>query len=155
MKTFKALLIASILTISPAAFAVPKGFSQITGKAIQEDEVTFQYSNNDGSIELQCAHVYDKPDAWDWDVWCGKGTNMLRMFRVHFLVRQYKSAVAEKTAFEVLYWVTDRDQPSTKAFSSTITWLQFNNRADAEMLSFSQGVENDYAYLTIKYKPGQ
>ncbi|MDG0815403.1 hypothetical protein [Bdellovibrio svalbardensis] len=155
MKTFKALLIASILTISSTSLAVPKGFSEIRSKEIQEDDVTFRYMSNDGTFDLKCAHVYDKPGAWDWDVWCGKGTNMLKMFRVHFLVRQYKAKAAEKTGFEILYWVIDRNQPATKAFSSTSTWLQFNSLTDPEVLSFSQGVENDYAYLTLEYKPGR
>ncbi len=155
MKTIKALLIASVITLSSSVFAAPKGFSEIGTKELKEDDVTFHYMSNDGTIDLKCAHVFDKPGAWDWDVWCGKGTNMLRMFRVHFLIRQYQSKVANKTAYEVLYWVTDRDQPTTKAFSSTTTWLQFNSLTTADMLSFSQGVENDYAHLTIEYKPGR
>ncbi len=152
MKTLKALFVATVLTTTSFALAAPKGFSQISAKEIHEDDVTFSYMSNDGSIELKCAHVYDQPDAWDWDVWCGKGTNMLKMYRVHFLLRQYVSRTANKSGYEVLYWVTDRSQ-KTPAFNSTTQWLVFNGQTDPDELSFSQGVENDYAYLTLKFKP--
>lgn len=155
MKTLK-LLFAAILFVIPAlsfAAPVPKGFSKIGTKAIQEDDVKFTYMSNDGEIRLSCAHVYDRPDAWDWDVWCGKGTNMLRIFRVHFLAQQFYSSKADKSAIEILYWVTDRDQVPTKMFSSTTTWLQFKGKVLPEKLEFSQGVENDYAYLTLEFTP--
>ncbi|HEX7672726.1 MAG TPA: hypothetical protein VF412_01075 [Bdellovibrio sp.] len=154
MTTLKAIAIVLALSISSSVFAsVPKGFSQVRVMDIKEDDVTFNYMSNDGTIDLKCAHVYDKPDAWDWDVWCGKGTNMLRMFRVHFLLRQYVSKTANKTAYEVLYWVTDRDADTTKMFSSATNWLQFNGMTTPDMLSFSQSVENDYASLTLQFHP--
>lgn len=152
MRTLKALIISTIIAAGSFAFAAPKGFSAISAKDIKEDDVTFSYMSNDGSIELQCAHVYDRPDAWDWDVWCGKGTNMLKQYRVHFLLRQYVSKAGNKSAYEVLYWVTDRNQKAP-AFSSTTQWLQFDGINSPDELSFSQGVENDYAYLTLKFKP--
>lgn len=133
--------------------AAPSGFSLVGTKAIQEDDVTFKYQSADGTFELKCTHVFDEPDLSDWDVWCGKGTKWLRQFRIHFLVRQYESKSANRSAFEVLYWVIDRDQHMSKAFSSTSSWIQFKNLSNLERMSFSQGVENDYAYLTVELKP--
>lgn len=136
------------------SFALPSAdFSARGIKQIQEDDVVFTYKSNDGTINLKCAHVYDNPQSFDWDVWCGKGTKSLRQFRVHFLVRKFESRSSQRSAFEVLYWVTDRDRPITKSFSSTSSWIQFKNAADLEKMSFSQGVENDYAYLTVELKP--
>lgn len=154
MGTF--LKIIFLVLITPiATWGVPPStdFFKIGKKEIQENDVVFKYSSADGSVELKCTHVFDSPDLNDWDVWCGKGTKMLRQFRVHFLVRQYQSRSAQRSAFEVLYWVTDRNQHITKAFSSTSTWIQFKNLSDLETMSFSQGVENDYAFLKLEFTP--
>lgn len=129
------------------------GFKFTKAKAITEDNVSFKYVSSDGSIELNCTHYFDKPELSDWDVWCGKGTKMLRQFRVHFLVREYRHQTEEKSAYEILYWVIDRDQNLSKAFSSSSSWIQLLKRSPLERLSFSQGVENDYAYLTVELKP--
>ncbi|MEN0057276.1 MAG: hypothetical protein AAGB31_00450 [Bdellovibrio sp.] len=128
------------------AFADEK---MVAPKAIAEDDVTFTYASNDGTIRLKCTHYFAKPDAHDWDVWCGKGTPLFRTFRVHFLVRQFENTETKKSAFEILYWVIDRDQPIQKSFSSTSSWIQFRNLSDLELLSFSQSVENDYASLKV------
>lgn len=152
MQIKKILLLVSLIFPSLVS-AAPAGFSLVKNKAIQEDDVTFKYSSADGTFQLNCTHVFDKPELNDWDVWCGKGTKWLRQFRVHFLVHQYENRQDQRSAFEVLYWVIDRDQPMTKAFASTSSWIQFKNLSDLEKMSFSQGVENDYAYLQIDLKP--
>ena len=61
--------------------------------------------------------------------------------------------LVEEKAFEVLYWVIDRNQPTTRAFSSTSSWIEFKNISELNLLSFSQGVENDYAFLKLDFKP--
>ncbi|KHD89111.1 MAG: hypothetical protein OM95_04585 [Bdellovibrio sp. ArHS] len=153
MNTFKYVLL-SIFVLYPAlSFSAPAGFFLTGTKEITEDMVRFHYLSNDGTLDLKCTHLFDKPDAHDWDVWCGKGTKWLRQFRVHFLVRKYQGKTEPKSAYEVLYWVIDRDQPMNKAFASTSSWIQFNNPSNLERLSFSQGVENDYAYLTVELTP--
>ncbi|WII73106.1 hypothetical protein QJS83_04370 [Bdellovibrio sp. 22V] len=152
MNSLQKFLLASLLCFSSISFAAPVGFKLIGTKELQEDDVTFRYQSSDGTLDLKCTHVFDQPEAHDWDVWCGKGTKWLRQFRVHFLVRQYETRTADRSAFEVLYWVIDRDTPTPK-FSSTSSWLQFRNKSNLEVMSFSQGVENDYAYLTVELKP--
>lgn len=157
----KTLLSISILFFSLSSFAAPSlpGFTSVGAKEIKEDDVTFRYQSNDGTFDLECAHVFDSPEAHDWDVWCGKGsgTNLLRHFRVHFMVRALEHRTLKKSAYEVLYWVIDRgnkNEPRNKVqFDSTSTWLEFNNLSQLEVMSFSQGVENDYAMLTVTFKP--
>jgi hypothetical protein len=147
--------IALLLSFVPGlSFAAPSraGFAPVGVREIQEDEVTFKYSSSDGTIELNCTHVFDAPELHDWDVVCGKGTKLVKQFRVHFLARQYKSRNGTQSAFEVLYWVIDRNQPA-RAFSSTSSWIQFKNFSSLEKMSFSQGIENDYAYLQLDFKP--
>ncbi|WP_295899386.1 hypothetical protein [uncultured Bdellovibrio sp.] len=153
MTILQRIILAALFLLPSFSFAAPAGFSFVNAKEIKEDDVTFTYQSNDGTFELKCTHVFDQPELSDWDVWCGKGTKMLRQFRVHFLVRQYQSKAADRSAFEVLYWVIDRDQHMSKAFSSTSSWIQFRNLSNLEKMSFSQGVENDYAYLTVELKP--
>lgn len=153
MKTLQNILLTFILLMPLLGNSQPLGLQQVKTFEIQEDDVTFSYSSSDGAIQLKCAHVFDKPDANDWDVWCGKGTNMLRMFRIHFLARKYKSQTTDRSAYEVLYWVNDRDQHFSKAYSSASSWVHFKNDSHLDLMSFSVGVENDYAYLTIEYKP--
>lgn len=138
---------------SHAAVKAIKGFTSVGVKNIQEENVRFHYSNSDGSIELNCTHYLDDPELKDWDVWCGKGTKMLKHFRVHFLVNQYENRKADRSAFEILYWVIDRQQIQSSAFDSSSSWIQFKNLTDLELLSFSQGIENDYAFLKIDLKP--
>lgn len=156
----KTLLSISILFFSLSSFAAPSlpGFTSVGAKEIKEDDVTFRYQSNDGTFDLECAHVFDSPESNDWDVWCGKGsgTKLLRQFRVHFMVRALEHRTLKKSAYEVLYWVIDRDSTKTHKtvqFDSTSTWLQFNNPSQLEVMSFSQGVENDYAMLTVTFKP--
>jgi hypothetical protein len=154
----KTLLSISILFFSLSSFAARSlpGFTSVGTKEIQESDVTFRYQSNDGTFDLECAHVFDSPEAHDWDVWCGKGsgTNLLRQFRVHFMVRALEHRTLQKSAYEVLYWVIDRNAKKPQ-FDSTSTWLQFNNLSKLEVMSFSQGVENDYAMLTVTFKPRQ
>lgn len=152
MKTTIYALIFSLFFSSLSFAATPIGFSPITAQKLTEESVKFTYSSMDGEIVLECAHVFDKPDLWDWDVWCGKGTNMLRQFRVHLLIRPWVNTEKQKTAFEVLYWVIDRDTNPRK-FSSTSSWTILNTLTSLETMSFSQGVENDYAFLQVEFTP--
>lgn len=152
MKLINLIFSACLFAPALAFAAVPSGFKFIKNKEITEDNVTFRYMSSDGTIDLPCTAVYDEPDLWDWDVYCGKGTKMLRQFRVHLLIRMYENRQNPRSAMEVLYWVIDRDK-TPRAFSSTSSWIQYRNLSDLEVMRFSQGVENDYATLTVEFKP--
>lgn len=141
------------ISVAAIIFSFFSAHADIKNLALQEDDVRFSYSSADGEFTLKCTHYFDKPDLHDFMVWCGKGTPHLRTFRVHFLVRHHDRPHIGKSAFEVLYWVTDRDQEPSRRFSSTSSWIHFRNPSDLEKMSFSQGVENDYANLTIEFKP--
>ncbi len=142
------------LFMTSTSFAAVKASKEIKAKEVAESEVTFSYASADGEFTLKCTHYLDKPETHDFDVWCGKGTPYLRTFRVHFLLRQHDKPEQGKSAFEVLYWVIDRDQrDASRKFSSGNTWISFRNPSDVERMNFSQGVENDYAYLSVDYRP--
>lgn len=143
----KSLFISTLLIVSaPSSFAA-------TTREVMEDEVKFSYASADGEFSLKCVHYLNKPETHDFDVWCGKGTPHLRTFRVHFLVRQHDKPSIGKSSLEVLYWVIDRDQDMTRKFSSGSTWINFKNQSAIEKMNFSQGVENDYANLSVEYRP--
>jgi hypothetical protein len=144
-------LLLPLSFVSAVAFAGVK--EKITTKEVAEDEAVFSYASADGEFSLKCTHYLDKPETHDFDVWCGKGTPYLRTFRVHFMVRQHDKPDQGKSAFEVLYWVIDRDQEASRKFSSGSSWIGFRNPSDLERMNFSQGVENDYANLTVEYRP--
>jgi hypothetical protein len=156
MTALKIGIIGILFFFQTISFAsVRPGFTGVGPLAIRDTDVTFSYISNDGSIQLKCDQYFADTTLNDWDVWCGKGTNMFRQFRVHFLVRQYQSKVGEKSAFEILYWIIDRKQPSvtSETFKSNTTWIQFRNLSDLDLFTLSQGVENDYAYLVLSFKP--
>ena len=77
---------------------------------------------------------------------------MLRVYRVHLLVRQYSKDTTNKKDLEILYWVTDRNQATPK-FNSTSQWIQLNGQADLDFFTMSVGVENDYGTIDVTYKP--
>ena len=151
------LIIALSFGFSIPAFAqkapLTKMNSAVKEMTIQEEDVVFKYASMDGEFNLKCTHYFDQPELHDFNVWCGKGTPYFRTFRIHFLARHHNYAATGKAALEVLYWVIDRDQDPSRKFSSTSTWINFREPADIERMVFSQGVENDYAALTIEYKP--
>lgn len=133
-------------------FVLPTmSLAKTVAKDVAENEVTFNYSSTDGEFTLKCTHYLHEPALHDFDVWCGKGTRHMRTFRVHFLARQHERADGG-SALEVLYWVIDRDTTPRK-FSSGSTWINFRSSTDLEKMSFSQGVENDYALLSVEYRP--
>lgn len=143
-------LFFTLLTVEITSFA---GFNTKVLKQIQEDDVVFSYTSIDGSVQLKCVHVFDNPETHDWDVVCGKGTKLVRQFRVHLLIREFANLNTRHSAIEVLYWIIDRDQPITKTFASTSSWIHFKNISELEKISFRQGVENDYASLNLEFKP--
>lgn len=125
--------------------------AKVMSTEVAESEITFSYASTDGEFNLKCTHYLHDPALHDFDVWCGKGTRHMRTFRVHFLSRQHERADGG-SALEVLYWVIDRDTTPRK-FSSGSTWINFRSASDLERLTFSQGVENDYANLSVEYRP--
>ncbi len=118
---------------------------------IVEPQLQFTYHSTDGEIQLNCTHYKELDKLNDWMVWCGKGTPLFRQFKVHLLIQRHASAVLAKTGLEVLYWVIDRDQPSTQAFQSSSQWFEFDSVTSLKKMKLRQGVENDYAQLAVEF----
>lgn len=116
------------------------------------EKIEFHYSSSDGSFELDCKHWIGNINAGDFDVVCGKGTKWMRFYSVHLLIREMPAV--DTTTFEILYWVTDRSAKGpTPSFSSHSQLFSIDKNAKIRELRLSQGLENDYAQMSLRYKP--
>ncbi|MBI3505041.1 MAG: hypothetical protein HY059_09385 [Proteobacteria bacterium] len=130
----KTPLILALLLLPASAFA---------------QTMRFRYVPNEGDFGLDCTHerIQDLPD---WRVSCGP--NAEKKFSVHLIVRTFPGA-GTKSTLEIMYWVTE-SSVGTKppVFHANTSWLRFKSGGELESLSMHQGVENDYASLTIELK---
>jgi hypothetical protein len=116
------------------------------------EKIEFHYSSSDGGFELDCKHWIGNFNAGDFSVACGKGTKWIRFYSVHLLIRQIPAPTS--TSFEILYWVTDRNaKGSTPAFSSHSQLVTIDKNAKIKEFRMSQGIENDYAQMSLHYRP--
>ena len=113
---------------------------------VTDADLAFQYQSNDGEISLLCTHgrIRDLPD---WEVVCGKGTPLLKKFAVHFVMNRGQRQGAPREWYEVLYWVTERQE--RPRFSSTSITINLNEASPVHSLRLFQSVENDYASLSV------
>lgn len=120
--------------------------------------IRFSYETHDGSTVLECKHYprssVDGESNHDWDVLCGADGVKPRRYGVHLLVREWHRERRPRTAFEILYWVTDRNNGALSSFSSTSLRLTVDERSPMSELSMSQSLENDYASLVLSLNPG-
>lgn len=135
------------LLFSSLVWAAP---SPIAGIPVNDSHLSFEYTSNDGEINLKCKHSQVKYDLPDWDVVCGKGTKLEKKFGVHFVVTRGSRPVEPKTWYEFLYWVTDR-QNTVRFFSSSSMTINLNEDVTTHSIRLYQSVENDYASLIINY----
>jgi hypothetical protein len=125
-----------VILLTPLAFAV--------GERLQ---FTYQPMEDAATV---CSHkkIRDLPD---YHVECITPYET-KLFSAHVVVRENVRKI--NTGMEVLYWVTaPGDTPtSPHKFNSSSLLLNVSGKSNLEDLSFSQGVENDRAYLTLKWK---
>ena len=141
------LILVSILLSGRSSQALTV---KITPK-VQTAQLTFQYISNDGSVSMDCVHSQIR-DLPDWDVVCGKGTNLQKRYTVHFITKQYNKAVQPITSFEYLYWVTQWESVAP-VYSSTSFWIRLKEKTSLQSIRMYQSVENDYADLVVDYNP--
>lgn len=102
------------------------------------------------SAAWPCEHkrIRDLPD---WTVTCESqyGT---KTFTAHVIVRESKRPV--NTGLEILYWVTapGDTETSPRKYDSTSALINLSGQTKLEDFSFSQGVENDAASLTLRWR---
>lgn len=111
--------------------------------------MTFRYEPMEGeSSPCTFEQIRDLPD---WAVTCSTGYGKKR-FAAHVIVRE--NPRPNDTGLEILYWVTDRgDTDSTPPkFHSTSALFRLAGNASLSEFTLSQGVENDFAMLTLGWK---
>lgn len=121
--------------------------------SVTEEQLQFSWSSADGTINLSCNHWQPDPTRPDWEVICGKGTKIVKQYMVHLLIRKYEHRQLNTTAFEVMYWITDRQTDFKDMFKSINQWIELPVATPLNRLSMSQGIENDYALLKVHYSP--
>ncbi|MCM2278876.1 MAG: hypothetical protein NDJ89_12445 [Oligoflexia bacterium] len=140
------LVIFAMLALGPLALAA----SAPLPLPIRSEDLSFTYRSNDGEVTLSCRHKPAQPGTHDWRVSCGEDTPLARDYFVHLLVRKYVTTARKpEVAYEILYWVSDRNPPGAFKFTSAVSWLRFERETDLHSASFSQSVENDYASLVV------
>jgi len=116
------------------------------------DKIEFYYQNSDGTIELECKHWIGNFYSGDFEVACGKGTQLFKQYAAHVVVRSFSRG--DQTTFEILYWITDKNvKGSVPSFSSHSQLFTVDRGTKIREFQMSQGIENDYAQLVLKYKP--
>ncbi len=116
----------------------------LTGSAA-DDNMRFRYQ----PTELAATHCTHKRirDLPDWQVRCGE-----KEFVAHVIIREYRREEEPRVSYEILYWVTDRNGPTTRFHSGT-SWIRLKKPTSLDSLTLSQGVENDYASLELDWSP--
>jgi|GEM_PF-5651531 len=102
-------------------------------------------------LGTECTHKQIR-DLPDWDVACETPYG-LKKFSAHVVVRENHRG-EEKTGLEVLYWVTapGDTETSPRKYSSTSALIGLSGKTKLEDFTFSQGIENDAAYLSLDWK---
>ena len=117
--------------------------------AQQSDRLRFTYQPME-DVGTECSHKQIR-DLPDYAVECVTPYG-IKLFTAHVVVRE---APREKnTGVEVLYWVTapGDTETSPRKFDSSSLLLNVAGKTKLEDFSFSQGVENDAAYLTLGWR---
>ena len=111
------------------------------------DDFTFHYISSDGSVYLNCTSKVLPSEPDFYRVTCGQAPGVVKVFDARFRVRQLN--MGPRPAFELVYWVTDRNTPERFDYGST-TWL-YLDQGDILRLTTHMDVENAYAALILRY----
>ena len=125
-------------------------FLPMLSLAAPEPKLEFSYEPVEGEAPSVCSHerIRDLPD---WDVSCNTPYGA-KKFSAHVIVREYPRN--NSTGIEILYWVTEPgDAPNAvRKFHSTSGFFHLKGATELEGFSLSQGVENDFAQLTLRFR---
>jgi hypothetical protein len=130
-----------------------------TGNAKEESGTKYKFSHGQLKFNYQelnspwasysCKHEEDGPV--DWKVYCLIDQGKVVKFAVHLIVNFYQKSTYGNSAYEVLYWVTDRTEPNRRTYDSTTMWIhntEAKNRATR--FEIGQGVLNDMVSLRLE-----
>lgn len=129
---------------------MPASLSTEANIKVSTEELKFEYVSQDGTYWQDCAHWQQDDSLPDWDVICGKGSDHVTRFHVVFWLRKYFRG--KQMALENVYYVTDRNGKDLR-FVSHSNWIELANQTEVGFMKFYQGVENDYASLSLSYSP--
>jgi hypothetical protein len=146
---FKVLVAACFMYVLPV-FASPGPLKTQLSRNDLLERIRFQYMTSDGSLMLACQHYANLNSETDYDVYCGKGSGQFKEYVAHLIVRQ--STKPSETTYEILYWLTDRNQGKSSAYSSTSQLITVDGKAPLKRFSLSQSLENDMAQLYVTFK---
>lgn len=139
-----------LLFVASPVWGAPQGWER------QPDpgrDFEFSYESSDGEIALECKHWLENDLPMDWKVLCGPGTPLEREFLVHLIIRGYRRAAKPQQAYEILYWVINRSTEFKSRYTSSTSWIELDTESRLHQMSLSQGVENDYAQLKLRFLP--
>ena len=115
-------------------------------------KMIFRYEPFEGEGPSQCVHeqIQDLPD---WRVTCDTPYGK-KKFTAHVVLRELPRK--ELTGLEILYWVTEPgEKPNAPPkFHSTSALFTLKGNTSLDHFSLSQGVENDFASLTLAWVRG-
>ncbi|MCX6123550.1 MAG: hypothetical protein NTV34_02195 [Proteobacteria bacterium] len=118
-------------------------------KNLDPAKLSFLYQQNESPWgSSKCSHVAFN-EYYDWTVKCEvKGSP--KSYLVHLALNFYPSSNFGKSAYELLYWITDHSIPGQAHFASTTVWLH-NSMADARgtLIEAALGLEEDAASLRL------
>ena len=131
--------------LAPAAGAASGNYK------LTPEMLRFQYLTVDGGTTLDCTPKLQDPDAQDWAVTCGSGTDT-RKYVVHLWLTEYDRLVLPKQSFELLYWVTDMTA-AQPVYNSTTIWYHFREPSDLYEIEARISLEQDTAELSLEITP--
>jgi len=117
---------------------------------VEPAKMIFSIQENVEPFSRYSCNVDKSPvGLFEYDVQCATDRTV-RKFAVHLVVQFHPKTQYGLSAYEVLYWVTDWNQPQWRNTSTTL-WIHNdteNNRA--RMIEMAQGIENDLSSLQLR-----
>lgn len=113
-----------------------------------ETSLEFNYVTNDGGIYMDCVHEKKDTEPDFYKIICGKGLAMQKNFEAKFRVRPINTGL--QPTYELIYWVTDRNQKERVDYNSTV-WLRLSKGQILDVV-LHQDLENAYAALEVRFK---
>jgi hypothetical protein len=99
--------------------------------------------------QVECKHEKAAVGLFEWDVYCKLG-EQIHVFAVHLVLSRYGRTRYGESAYELLYWVTDRSQSQVRVFDSSTLWIHLDQaQTRASVIETSVGIENDLAALRL------
>lgn len=116
---------------------------------ISASQIQFTYESQDGEFAFPCRHEINHPVLLDWDVRCADPARPQteRRFTVHLRVFRFTKSRPPKTAYQILFEVTNHAIPIGRQghYVGSTMWMRFDGKAPLSSLSLSQDIENTTA----------